>query len=165
MLRWTLRRWASGCIGPIRSARKGAIMGLTTLLDNAPEVNGGNGGNGEAAGVHLAKQFRSWDTRVNVHFSSAVDDALHLLRYAAQVGISIDETSRDSILCAAKADASEVDADVWANLIAALTTLAAQTRPITADTLRTSSDDQAKPAIASLRRWTLILALPIILLS
>jgi hypothetical protein len=97
-------------------------------------------------------------------FDRAVDDAMCLLMYAAETGKKVDDTTRASILRAKTATSAGADDTVTANLLAALTTLAAALSPVTADSLRASSS-QTKPTIRSLRLWTCILALPIILFS
>ena len=94
-----------------------------------------------------------------------VDDALLLLTHAAEIGIDVDETTRNSVLKAktvAKPDWSSPGA---ADLLAALSKLAAKLHPVTADSLRASTDNLVNPDIQRLRMWTSILAIPIILFS
>jgi hypothetical protein len=97
-------------------------------------------------------------------FDRAVDDAMCLLMYAAETGKTVDDTTRASILHAKTATSAGADDTVTANLLAALTKLAAALSPVTADSLRASSS-QTKPTIRSLRMWTCILAVPIMLFS
>ena len=97
-------------------------------------------------------------------FDRAVDDSMCLLMYAAETGKKVDDTTRASILRAKTVTSAGADDAVTANLLAALTTLAAALSPVTADSLRASSS-QTKPTIRSLRMWTCILAFPIILFS
>ena len=74
------------------------------------------------------------------------------------------KSAESSILQARTTSSVQLDATASANLLAALTKLAAELRPVTADSIRASSN-QTKPTILSLRRWTLILAVPIVLFS
>jgi len=98
-------------------------------------------------------------------FSRVADDAMWLLTHAAETGTEVDEATRASILHAKMA----VDAD-WsdpgaASLLAALSAVAAKLRPVTADSLRASCGSTTNPDIKTLRMWTCILAVPIVLFS
>jgi len=141
-------------------------MGLSNLVEHR---SASYRGNGELTRLHVPRQFGRLDNRPHAEpfpgFSSAVDDAMRLMLYAADSGISVDDTIRDSVLRAASADGLGVDEKASSNFIAALTKLNAQLSPVTATGLKASSGDQTKPAIKSLRAWTCILALPIILFS
>jgi|GEM_PF-1244001 len=97
-------------------------------------------------------------------FDRAAEDAMCLLMYAAETGRNVDDTTRNSILHARTSTSVRLDETAAANLLAALTKLAAELRPVTADSLRASSN-QTKPTILSLRRWTVMLAVPIVLFS
>ena len=94
----------------------------------------------------------------------ALDDAMWLLMYASETGRSVDDTTRNNILRAKAAGDDKWDDPVAANLLAALAKLAAELRPITADSLRACSN-QTRPTICRLRKWTVILAIPITLFS
>jgi hypothetical protein len=97
-------------------------------------------------------------------FDQAVDDAMWLLMYAAETGRNVDDTTRNSVLRARAAGSAAGDETVTANLLAGLTKLAAALSPVTAASLR-ASRDLTKPTISSLRMWTGILAVPIIVFS
>src|ERR1700722_20143458 len=56
----------------------------------------------------------------------ALDDAERLLKYAAESGFTVDDQTRNSILAARAATGGEWDEKAAANLLAALTKLAAQ---------------------------------------
>lgn len=75
------------------------------------------------------------------YFGEALNDAERLLKYAAETGIEIDDTIRSQILDARAADSSEWTKETADNLLAALTTLAAQLRPVTAASLKACSDE------------------------
>ncbi|HLJ14381.1 MAG TPA: hypothetical protein VKV15_07795 [Bryobacteraceae bacterium] len=98
-------------------------------------------------------------------FSQAVDDALRLLVYAAETGRNVDDTTRNSILHAKAAAGAGWDETVSANLLAALTQLAADLYPITPESLDASAGKLTKPTITILKWWALILAVPIVLFS
>jgi hypothetical protein len=98
-------------------------------------------------------------------FPRAVDDALRLLVYAAETGKTVDDTTRTSILRAKVASNAGWDETIAANLLAALTKLAADLSPVTAESLEASCGKLTKPTITTLRWWALILAIPIILFS
>lgn len=99
------------------------------------------------------------------NFARVVDDAMVLLTHAAETGVDVDAATRSTILtarAAATADWNYADAG---NLLAALSLLTGKLKPVTADSLRASSSNLINPDIQSLRRWTLILAGPIVLFS
>ena len=97
-------------------------------------------------------------------FCHATDDALRLLLYAAEMGKEVDDTTRASVLRASIATRTGWDGTVAANLLAALTKLSAQASPVTAESLKAYSDE-TRPTIRSLRKWTIWLAIPIIVFS
>lgn len=72
------------------------------------------------------------------YFDEALADAESLLKYAAESGISIDDATRDHVLEARAADSSQWTQGTAANLMTALTTLAALVKPVTAASLKTS---------------------------
>jgi len=98
-------------------------------------------------------------------FPRAVDDALRLLVYAAETGRNVDDTTRTSILRAKVATSTGWDDTVAASLLVALTKLAADLRPVTAESLGASSGKLTKPTIKTLRLWAFILAIPITVFS
>ena len=98
-------------------------------------------------------------------FGRVVDDAMLLLTHAAETGTEVDETTRTSILNATTAPNPNWNEPSAAKLLAGLATLAAKLRPVTADSLRESYSNLVDPDIQSLRKWTFILAIPIILFS
>ncbi len=98
-------------------------------------------------------------------FDRAVDDAMCLLLYAAEKGRIVDDPTRSSILHAVTASNAAADETLVSNLLAAYTKVAAQLRPVTADSIRASCGNDTNPTIKSLRMWACILAFPIILFS
>lgn len=98
-------------------------------------------------------------------FSRVLADAMLLLTYSAETGMDVDETTRTSILAARATPNPDWNYPDAAKVLTALSTLAARLRPITADSLRASSTSLVNRDIRSLRRWTSILVVPIVLFS
>jgi hypothetical protein len=99
------------------------------------------------------------------NFRRVLEDAMLLLTHAAEIGMDVDETTRTNILKARAAANPDWNYPDAAGLLAALSVLAAKLKPVTADSLRAASMNVVNPDIRSLRRWTCVLALPIILFS
>jgi len=70
------------------------------------------------------------------YFQHALEDAERLLKYAAEAGIDIDSGTRDYVLQARASSGGQPSKEVIANLLAALTKLAQQLKPITAESLK-----------------------------
>lgn len=69
------------------------------------------------------------------YFEEALQDAERLLKYAAEVGIDVDSDVRDDVLRARSGRNQGWSDQTAANLLAALTKLAARVRPVTAESL------------------------------
>ncbi len=104
-------------------------------------------------------------TETSPSFSRAVDDAMCLLVHAAETGKEVEEATRSAILQAKAGGTDQWDEPGAANVLAALTKLATQLSPVTADSIRASSGNLTKPTIKSLRLWTAVLAVPIVVFS
>jgi hypothetical protein len=74
------------------------------------------------------------------YFEEALEDAERLLKYAAEIGIEVDAETQDHIL-QARAAGAEWSQETTTNLLSALTKLAAQLKPVTAESLKASSND------------------------
>jgi hypothetical protein len=98
-------------------------------------------------------------------FPQAVDDALRLLVYAAETGRSVDDTTRGSILRAKAAASTGWDDTIAANLLVALTKLADELKPVTAESLEASCGRLTRPTISNLRTWAGFLVVPIFVFS
>jgi hypothetical protein len=71
------------------------------------------------------------------YYTDALDDAERLLKYAAENGIDVDDkTTRSSVLEARAAVSTGWNEKTAANLLTALTKLAAQLKPVSAESLR-----------------------------
>jgi hypothetical protein len=75
------------------------------------------------------------------YFDEALSDAERLLKYAAETGMEIDDDTRDHILQARAAKTSEWNEETAANLLTALTKLAAKLKPVTAASLKACCDE------------------------
>jgi hypothetical protein len=90
-------------------------------------------------------------TRSDMHgVEQKLQDAERLLFYAAEAGINIEPAVRDAILQAKLASGTSWSVQTVANLLSALTTLAAKLKPVTADSLKECADE---PAVRSYIRW------------
>ena len=96
------------------------------------------------------------------YFAEALTDAERLLKYAAESGMSIDDATRDSILQARAASSSSGwTEETAANLLTALTTLAALAKPVTAASLK-ACQDEIKPTVRIYLRSAIFLAVFIV---
>jgi hypothetical protein len=79
------------------------------------------------------------------YFNEALEDAERLLKYASEIGLSIEDSVRNHILEARSASGAKRDEETVANLLAALAKLAAQLKPVTAQSLKESGDTPLAP--------------------
>jgi hypothetical protein len=89
-----------------------------------------------------------------INYFDALEDAERLLKYAAESGIVVDDATRDSIL-----EARATSSDKWTektvgNFLAALTKLAVELKPVTAESLRNFN---TKPTVQ--RYWIVAIVL------
>lgn len=96
------------------------------------------------------------------YIGKALCDAEQLLGYAAESGIEVDAGTRDSILRARAAGSAGWDEQTVADLLEALTALAAKLKPVTADSLRAFD---AKPTFRAEVAVCVCLAMIIVLFS
>lgn len=98
--------------------------------------------------------------------AEALDDAGQLLKYAAEIGVPVDAATRDNVLRARAVGAAGCDQQTINDLLAALTQLAAQLKPVTAESLRTSrKEDQKEPTLRKYLIVAIVLALNILFFS
>jgi len=83
-------------------------------------------------------------------------DAEALLNYASEIGIEISEKTRDAILRARAAHGTPVTPEIATGLLSALSDMARQVQPITAQSLRACADP--KQARIVVNRYTVIAA-------
>lgn len=75
------------------------------------------------------------------YLEDALKDAERLLKYASEMGVEVDAGTRDHILEARATNGSGWTAETAANLLTALTQLAASLKPVTAQSLTACSKD------------------------
>lgn len=83
-------------------------------------------------------------------------DAEALLNYASEIGIEISEKTRDAILRARAAHGTPVTPEIATGLLSALSDMARQVRPITAQSLRACADPRQARIVVN--RYTVIAA-------
>jgi len=74
------------------------------------------------------------------YLAHELEDAERLLRYAAEAGIEVEANTRQSVFTMRMARDSRVHLQTMDNFLAALTTLAAKLRPVTAESLQVCAD-------------------------
>jgi hypothetical protein len=99
-------------------------------------------------------------TEAAEYFAEALDDAERLMKYVAESGIDIDDDVRKSVLHARATSMSEYREDTAANLLTALTKLAARVRPVTAQSLMTCSRN-THPTVRSY--WIIAIVLAVVI--
>src|SRR6476619_6435887 len=72
-------------------------------------------------------------------FRETLESAERLLAYAAETGVDVEDTTRNSILQARAAGSDEWNENIPANLLVALTKLSAQLKPVSAESLKAST--------------------------
>jgi hypothetical protein len=98
------------------------------------------------------------------YFAEALSDAERLLKYAAETGINVGDDIRNSILRARAASGDAWNGETVANLLTALTKLAVQVKPVTAESLKSYFDDSG--GTVRFYSWVAIpLAIIIVLLA
>lgn len=95
------------------------------------------------------------------YLNDSLADAERLLHYAAESGIAVDDATRDHVLEARSAASSGWTEEAAANLMAALTTLAALVKPVTAASLK-GCDDGTAPTVRSYLKMAVWLAVFIV---
>jgi hypothetical protein len=95
------------------------------------------------------------------YFNDALQDAERLMTYAAEVGIDVGADVRNAVLVARSRSSDGWDEQTAANLLTALTKLAAQLRPVTAESLNSCSSEE-RHAVRAYWKWALGLALVIV---
>jgi hypothetical protein len=107
----------------------------------------------------IAKAFLSYP-EPPAYFGEALEDAERLLKYACERGIDIDDNVRDDILQARAANSAGWNAEKAANLLRALAKLAAQLKPVTAESLKACTDGTR----ATFRKyWVVAICLAIVI--
>ena len=79
--------------------------------------------------------------------AAALNDALRMVKYAAEVGIEIDPGVRENILQANSKGIDPLDVKMKAAIFAGLTQLAQRLKPVTGETLKATYDEDTKDTI------------------
>jgi hypothetical protein len=111
-----------------------------------------------------ANQFETASPAANAsrpNYDDALRDTERLLKYAAEVGIEVDDLTMRHILAARSQSASGASDETEANLLAALTKLTKLLKPVSAESLRACANAQRKTVHGYLR-WAVSLAVLIV---
>lgn len=103
-----------------------ALRGSETVANT---TNGSTHGTVDGASAATRPEFPAY-------FDAALEDSERLLKYAAEVGIEVDNATRDHVLEARAARSGAWSEEITANLLASLTKLSALLRPVTAESLK-----------------------------
>lgn len=99
-------------------------------------------------------------TEPPAYFNEALEDSERLLKYAAEAGIDIDVDTRDHVLEARAASVVGWSEEVAANLLDALTKLAARLKPVSAASLKAVCEN-TRPTVHTY--WWVAICLAIII--
>lgn len=91
------------------------------------------------------------------YFSTTIDNAERLMQYAAEIGLSVSDETRRAVLHARAVYPDDWTEEAAAQLLAAVTTLAASLKPVNAESLRAYHDD-TRPTVRSYLRIAIVLA-------
>lgn len=94
-------------------------------------------------------------------FKDALTDAERLLKYAAETGVEVDDTTRAAVLLARSTPPDNWTEPIIAGLLAALTKLASLLKPVTADSLKAWTQDTGA-TVRYYLRWAIVLACVIV---
>jgi hypothetical protein len=95
------------------------------------------------------------------YLEDALQDAERLLKYAAEMGVDVDPDVRHSIVHARTFSGGAWKPEAAADLLTALTAVAARLKPVTAESLK-ACRDEPRQAVRNYLRWALCLALVIV---
>jgi hypothetical protein len=96
------------------------------------------------------------------HFKDTLQDAEHLLKYAAEIGVEVEAHTRDAILEARSGFNTGWDEHTAAHLLSALTKLAARLKPVTAESLKASRDGDYTNT--GRRYWVIAIVLAVVII-
>lgn len=119
------------------------------------------GTHGPGSVVSLPSAEAKGPFRAAEHFKNELQDAENLIKYAADVGIDIDDETRGKVLAARLAAPHGWSEEHSSDLLAALTKLAARLRPVSGLSLR-KCVDQKEVKTLNRYRWIAILLAVII---
>jgi hypothetical protein len=111
-------------------------LSVATKTSRTPNSNGAAGTSDKPGNNTSTDGATSTYTDPPAYFDDALKDAERMLKYAAEMGICIDDETREHVLQARAASSGGWDKQTSANLLAALTALAVRLRPVTAASLK-----------------------------
>lgn len=153
------QRDLDGTHAPAESARS-----IPTVSDAASAVRPGDtvadATNGSKQGTVYGASASATHTEFPAYFDAALADAERLLKYAAEVGIEVDNATRDHVLEARAARSGAWSEEITANLLTSLTKLSALLRPVTAESLE-ACEDATRPTVD--KYWLVAVCLAIII--
>jgi len=97
----------------------------------------------------------------DAYLEEALRDAQRLLKYAAEAGVDIDPRVRRDVAQARASSGGAWSEESAVSLLTALTELAAELKPVTAESLK-ACHDESRHAVRSYLRWAICLALVIV---
>jgi hypothetical protein len=95
------------------------------------------------------------------YFDEALDDAERLLKYAAEIGVEVDDDVRDAVLRARIHGTADESEETTSRLLTSLTTLAALLAPVTAESLKACVGAD-RHAVQGYWKWAIGLAAVIV---
>ena len=101
------------------------------------------------------------DAHVSGFYLEALNDAERLLKYAAEMGVDVDASTRSAVLHARAVPPAHWDEAMSASLLIALTSLAAKLKPVTAESLK-AYHSETRPTMRTYLTWAIILSVVII---
>ena len=114
------------------------------VSENAPrfaaEGNGGGGQTDKQPDDTSGGGTKATHAAPRAYVQEALNDAERLLKYAAEIGVEVDSEIRDSVLRAADGSRLGWTEKMVADLLAALTKLAARLKPVTAESLEATNN-------------------------
>jgi hypothetical protein len=117
-----------------------ADSGAAGEISQTPDGKAAAGPSDKPASGTLTKGARATFLDPPAYFVEALEDAERLLKYAAELGIDMDDDIRDHILQARAAIRVGWDEETASNLLKALANLAARLKPVTAESLKACID-------------------------
>jgi hypothetical protein len=126
-------------------------------VPQSPDTNGATQRVDPTATDSLSKEA---DSGPPAYILEALNDSERLLKYAAETGTEIDEEIRHHILQARAAKTAGWDEKLAADVLTALTKLALQVKPVTAESVKWCGDP--RPAVQGYLRVALCLAFIIV---
>jgi hypothetical protein len=145
---------------PVVPATAAFVAAVATKTNSqTPDTNGVTVPSDKAA--HNASIEGATSSVPPAYLAEALNDAERLLKYAAETGTNIDDDIRNYVLRGRAATSNGWNEETAANLLTALTKLAAGVKPVSAESLKACSDD-TQPTVRTYLWVAVCLALIIV---